>query len=127
VPVKVMTVSVPPHAAVQVPAVAVATMLPTQAARFISSTLKIAMGELGRTTPGRKWVETQPEATRMVATSKPRGPAVTTMALTMQMPSLTSTGLSGALAMTPAAGQGDGKQAGAAMTPVAGLRLASAR
>lgn len=125
----VITVSVPPRAPVQLPAVAVAPTAAVQPARFISSTLKFAMAELGRTTPGRKWVEQPLEMPRVAGAGKTRAPAVTTMALTMQMPSLSLAGAAVA-ASTVVADAGKvsaGKAAAAPLTPVAGLRLASAR
>ncbi|HEX5372196.1 MAG TPA: efflux RND transporter periplasmic adaptor subunit [Aquabacterium sp.] len=125
----VITVSVPPRAAVQSTALAVAASVPVQPARFISSTLKFAMAELGRTTPGRKWLEVPVDTPRVVAMGKSRAPALTTMAMTMQMPSLTPVGSAGAPATVVAdAGKATaGKAPGASLTPVTGLRLASAR
>ena len=87
------------------------------------------MAELGRTTPGRKWVEQPLEMPRVAGAGKTRAPAVTTMALTMQMPSLSLAGAAVA-ASTVVADAGKvsaGKAAAAPLTPVAGLRLASAR
>lgn len=56
-------------------------------ARFISSTLKFAMAELGKTSPGSRWIESIEIPVR-AAGRKPAWRGQTTMALSMQMPSL---------------------------------------
>lgn len=126
---KVMTVSVPPRAPVLAAHVPAALpSMPAQPVRFVSSTLKFAMAELGRTTPGRKWVDSVQELARSEVASKSRVHTLPTMALTMTMRSLTATGSAAApVAAMADAGKAINKQQTATVVPVAGLRLASAR
>lgn len=126
---KVMTVSVPPRAPAQTAQVlASLPSMPTQPARFVSSTLKFAMAELGRITPGRKWVDPVPGLARPEGAGKSRVQALPTMALALTMPSLAAPGTSAApLAAMADAGKGINKQPVAAVVPTAGLHLASAR
>lgn len=130
---KVMTVSVPPRApvlAAHVPAALPSVpSAPTQPARFVSSTLKFAMAELGRTTPGRKWVDSVQAFARPEVAGKSRVHTTQpTMALTMTMRSLTATGSAAVpVAAMADAGKAINKQQTATVVPVAGLRLASAR
>lgn len=126
---KVMAVSVRPNAPVlSAPVPAALPSVPMQPARFVSSTLKFAMAELGRTTPGRKWVDSVQELARPDVASKSRVRTLPTMALTMTMRSLTSTGGAASPVVTMAdAGKVVNKPQTASVVPVAGLRLASAR
>lgn len=97
---------------------------PVQPHRFVSSTLKLAMAELGKTSPGRRWLVG--DAPVPVATRKPLSRPYTVMAMTVHMPSLgrpdtiTSPRPVMADAGRPAAPQ-------AAPLPVGGVRLASVR
>lgn len=54
--------------------------------RFVSSTLKLAMAELGKTSPGKRWMGD--EVSLRVATRKPPLRPYTVMAMTVRMPSL---------------------------------------
>lgn len=115
---KVMTVSVPPRQHEQA----------IQPARFVSSTLKFAMAELGRTTPGRKWAGDLQEPVNVQSARRPRAQTLSVMAMSMSMPSLD--GKSGLIAPTPVmadAGKAAGRPAATTVMPVTGLRLASAR
>lgn len=127
---KVMTVSVPPRAPVLAAHVLAAQpAMPMQPARFVSSTLKFAMAELGRTTPGRKWVDSVQAFARPEVAGKSRvHTTLPTMALTMTMRSWTATGSAAVpVAAMADAGKAINKQQTATVVPVAGLRLASAR
>lgn len=92
--------------------------------RFVSSTLKLAMAELGKTSPGRRWLTG--DAPVPLATRKPLSRPYTVMAMTVHMPSLgrpdviTSPRPVMADAGRPAAPQ-------AVSLPVGGVRLASVR
>lgn len=55
-------------------------------ARIVSSTLKLAMAELGKTSPGKRWMGN--EVTARVATKKSPLRPYTVMAMSVQMPSL---------------------------------------
>ncbi len=96
----------------------------TQPARFVSSTLKLAMAELGKTSPGRRWMAG--DAPVPVATRKPLSRPYSVMAMTVQMPSLgryetiTSPRPVMADAGRPAAAK-------VAPLPVGGVHLASVR
>lgn len=60
-------------------------------ARFVSSTLKFAMAELGKSSPGNRWIAASDMAVRMSGKRpllRPLLHAQTTLALSMQMPSL---------------------------------------
>lgn len=54
--------------------------------RIVSSTLRLAMAELGKTSPGKRWMGN--EVTARVVTKKPALRPYTVMAMTVQMPSL---------------------------------------
>ncbi|WP_290643204.1 efflux RND transporter periplasmic adaptor subunit [Aquabacterium sp.] len=102
--------------------------MPMQPARFVSSTLKFAMAELGRITPGRKWVDPASVLARPEGAGKSRVQALPTMALALTMPSLAAPGTSTApVAAMADAGKVVNKQPVATVVPAVGLRLASAR
>ncbi|MBI5925792.1 MAG: efflux RND transporter periplasmic adaptor subunit [Aquabacterium sp.] len=123
----VMTVSAPVRSAPALPITPAAQSLPVQPARFVSSTLKFAMAELGKTTPGRKWVEGPFEIPAQALSWKPRAGAVATMAMSIQVPNLGIPQSSAAPIVAAVAGQGSRGTSGAAVMPVSTLRLASAR
>lgn len=60
---------------------------PTVPARFVSSTLKFAMAELGRTSPGKHWLTEQPLLARTSVKQGPKARPATMMAMSMRMPS----------------------------------------
>lgn len=98
-------------------------------ARFVSSTLKLAMAELGKTSPGNRWIAASDMAARMSG-RKPLLPpmlrAQTTLALSMQMPSL---GRQDAVMVNQPVMADARRKPGVDLVtpPVGGMRLASVR
>lgn len=98
-------------------------------ARFVSSTLKLAMAELGKTSPGNRWIAASDIAARMSG-KKPLLPpllrAQTTLALSMQMPYLGRH--DAVMSNQPVMADARRKPGGDPTTPsVGGMRLASVR
>ncbi|WP_052162064.1 efflux RND transporter periplasmic adaptor subunit [Aquabacterium sp. NJ1] len=92
--------------------------------RFVSSTLKLAMAELGKTSPGRHWLVG--DAPVPVATRKPLSRPYTVMAMTVHMPSLARQDvISSPRPVMADAGRPATPKA--APLPVGGVRLASVR
>ncbi len=104
-------------------ALARATPAPAQPHRFVSSTLKLAMAELGKTSPGRRWLVG--DSPVPVGTRKPLSRPYTVMAMTVHMPSL---GRRDAITSPPVmADAGRPAAPQTAPLPVGGVRLASVR
>ncbi|MBI2732417.1 MAG: efflux RND transporter periplasmic adaptor subunit [Aquabacterium sp.] len=102
------------------------TLATVQARRFISSTLKLAMAELGKTSPGRRWLAAEAPVPMPVSTRKPLLRPYAVMAMTVTMPSL---GRPEAQAV-PQPVVADASRIAppkAAPLPVGGVRLASVR
>lgn len=115
----VMTVSAPLNRPVH------ATALPNKPPRFLSSTLKLAMAELAKTSPGKRWAGDEVPA-RLSAKRPPQRP-YPVMAMTVQMPSLGQTGAVPARAPVVADARKPSAAVGGAPLPTTGVRLASVR
>lgn len=102
---------------------------PAQPVRFVSSTLKLAMAELGKTSPGSRLHHAADMPVRVASRKTPTRPA-TTLALSVHMPVLAVASTQAPARSAAAAADAGAKPAATvarAPVPVSGLRLASVR